>query len=210
MRIKSKCDGVKIVSDLWGSDLKQVVRRFRNHPGSVWLLLGMIGVGLLLMIGSDASRNNRRNDTGSVSRGGTDGVQPTVSKTASSEMERELARTLSQITGAGEVRVEISLKSANRKIWERQTRVNKRVNQRQSEMDTEESSSDELVFAKERDGSDNPVLKEELAPEIQGVLVVASGACDSGVKAVLTETVMTVLSLPAHRVMVIAGKDESK
>jgi stage III sporulation protein AG len=201
---------VKIMSNLWGSDLIPVLRRLRNHPGSVWFLLGMIGVGLLLMIGNDASRDNRRNDPESVSRGTMDEAQATVSKTASSEMERELARTLRQITGAGAIRVEISLKSANRKIWERQTRVNKRVNQQQGEMDTEESSSDELVFARDRDGRDNPVLKEELAPEIQGVLVVASGACDSSVKAILTETVMTVLSLPAHRVMVIAGKDESK
>jgi stage III sporulation protein AG len=201
---------VKNMNNFWEIELKPILRKFRNHPGSVWLLLGMIGVGLLLMIGSDAPRNGRRNETESISRERTDGTRPAGSKIAGSEMEQELARILRQITGAGYVRVEISLKSANRKIWERQTRVNKRVNQQQSEMDTEESSSDELVFAKDRDGRDSPVLKEELAPEIQGVLIVASGARDSAVKEVLTETVMTVLSLPAHRVMVIAGKDESK
>jgi stage III sporulation protein AG len=194
------------MNNFWETDLKQVFHQLRNHPGFVWILLGLIGVGLLLMIGNDTI-DSRRNGL-RISQEQTVEIQPKTYQNAGVEIEQELVRILKGIDGAGVVRVEVSLKSANRKIWERQTRVSKRVSQQQGEMDTEESSSDELVFSKERDGRDSPVLKEELAPEIQGVLVVASGASDSGMKKLLTETVMTVLSLPAHRVMVIAGKDE--
>ncbi|WP_243123294.1 hypothetical protein [Thermaerobacter sp. FW80] len=41
--------------------------------------------------------------------------------------------------------------------------------------------------------------------EIAGVLVVAQGAADPGVRAALTQAVATYLHLPLHRVMVLAG-----
>ena len=88
--------------------------------------------------------------------------------------------------------------------------MSKRVDQQQGVVNTQEDTSEELVFAKDRDGRDAPVLKEELAPEIQGVVVVASGATNGYVRQLLTETVMTILGLPAHRVLVISGEKEDE
>lgn len=192
-------------------DFKPMLRKIQSNPGSVWFLLGLIGLGLFLLAGTpnrqatpNYQETTNRLQTGAEEKG--DGT----ALSAELKLEREITGILRQIDGVGRVRVDVSLKTANRKIWERQTRSNKRISQQQGEMDTEESSSDELVFAKSRDGNDVPVLKEELAPEVQGVLVVADGARSSAIKQLLTETVMTILDIPSHRVMVIAGKDELK
>jgi stage III sporulation protein AG len=192
-----------------GLDFKTLLGKFQDNPVSIWFLLGIIGLGLLFLTGGDRKENPEHT---AVPITKAAGINPGVSggRMAEIELEEGIARILSRIAGAGTVQVDISLKTTRRHLWERQTRVSKRVSQQKEELDTEESSSDELVFAKNREGTDTPVLKAELAPEVQGVLVVASGAGDSVIKRLLTETVMIMLDLPAHRVMVIAGKDEIK
>ena len=51
-----------------------------------------------------------------------------------------------------------------------------------------------------------PLLFEEKAPEVLGVLVVAEGAADVAVKEQLSKATATLLNIPLHRVMVVAGK----
>jgi stage III sporulation protein AG len=196
------------MAKLWETDLKSVFGKFGNNQVLNWLLLGIIALGLIFLIG-DERKETKGNQT-SESLSNQTGPDPETVRepTAEIQLEQEITRILSGIAGVGTVQVDISLKTARRNLWERQTRVSKRVSQQKEELNTEESSSDELVFAKSREGSDTPILKAELAPEVQGVLVVASGARESGVKRLLTETVMTVLDLPVHRVMVIAGKED--
>lgn len=190
--------------------IKEMMNKFQEKPSLLWMLLGLTGLGLVLLLSGGNGRNipnNLQQPTNLTT------VQDFVDKKSVSEeerLERELTLTLKRIAGAGQVRVDLNLKSGNRRIWERQARVNKRVIQEQGSLNTEESTSDELVFAKDRDGRDTPILKEELAAEIQGVIVVAGGAGDSRVKQLLTDTVITILGLPEHRIMVIAGENEGE
>jgi stage III sporulation protein AG len=184
-------------------DWRRLLQKFQDSPGSFWFLLGLLGLGLLFLLGGD--RKERQSQSQNLPLPAQVAATPQTTE-AATKLERELTAILSRIAGVGKVRVAISLKTANRRLWERQTKVTKRVVQKQGELDSEESSSDELVFAKDREGTDNPVLQAELAPEVQGVLVVAEGAGDSAIKRLLTETMMTILDLPAHRVMVIAGE----
>lgn len=179
---------------------------FQTKPVSIWILLGLIGLGLVLLMSGNVREEypeksvdeNRVEEDIAV-------AYPTPDE---QRLERELTKTLSGIDGVGEVRVDINLKAGNRKIWERQARISKRVNQDQGMVNTEESTSDELVFAKDREGRDSPILKEELAPEIEGVVVVAAGAHNSRIRKMLTDTVTTILGLPGHRVLIIPGKYE--
>jgi stage III sporulation protein AG len=196
------------MTKLWEADLKSFFGKFGNKQISNWFLLGIIALGLIFLIGGERKEVKDARTPESLSNQTGSDPEAAREPTAEIQLEQEITRILSRIVGVGAVQVDISLKTTRRNLWERQTRVSKRVSQQNKELNTEESSSDELVFAKNREGSDTPILKAELAPEIQGVLVVATGARDSGVKRLLTETVMTVLDLPAHRVMVIAGKEE--
>jgi stage III sporulation protein AG len=52
-------------------------------------------------------------------------------------------------------------------------------------------------------GEDQPVVVVTHLPEVDGVLIVASGAGDPEVRAELTLAVETALHLPAHRVRVL-------
>ncbi|HCF51291.1 MAG TPA: stage III sporulation protein AG, partial [Syntrophomonas sp.] len=50
------------------------------------------------------------------------------------------------------------------------------------------------------------LLVEEKTPEVLGVLVVAAGASNVAVKEQLSSATATLLNIPLHRVMVVAGK----
>lgn len=190
-----------------GLNWRDFLQNYRHNPVSFWLLLGLAVVGLVLLL--SGNNTEKKGQTEIKSPPVTNELYLSASQADERRLERELTQTLSSIAGAGQVRVELMVKSGQRRIWERQSRLNRRVSQERGTVNNEEESSDELVLAKDREGRDNPVLKEELAPEIQGVIVVASGAGDSKVRRLLTGTVMTILGLPAHRVLVIPGKERS-
>ena len=180
-------------------------KNLQTKPTSVWVLIGLIGLGVVLLTTGNPGGDLLR-EMADENRSKTEVFNQSVQESDEERLERELTKTLRGITGVGEVRVDINLRVGNRKIWERQARTSKRVSQDQGIVNTEESASDELVLAKDREGRDSPVLKEELAPEIEGVVVVAAGAHDSRIRKLLTDTVKTVLGLPEHRVLVIPGK----
>jgi len=191
------------------AELKEVFKNIREKPGMLGVLIGVMALGIILILSGNGAEKP------GVSSAGTSPEKTAVDRNgiyvAEKRLEAELGKALRNIEGAGRVYVDVNLKSGSRNVWERQARNTKRVQQQAEGLDTEESYNDELVFATGRDGRDSPVLKEELAPEVEGVVVVASGAASPAVKRLLTETVMTVLNLPAHRVMVIEGnkgKDE--
>jgi stage III sporulation protein AG len=177
------------------------IGKVHGRSGTFWILIGAAAVGVVLL-----TFGNVPQETRSPAGASQAAIGVSAALTDEERLEAELTRTLTRIAGAGQVRVDLNLRSENRSVWERETRVNKRVNQEQNSVNTEEDTNDQMVLAKDRDGRDSPVLREKLAPEIQGVIVVATGASDLRVRRLLTATVMTSLDLPAHRVMVIAGE----
>lgn len=184
----------------------ELFKNFQKKPGSLWFLIGLAALGLVLLLnGNDKGNSSAVNPQQNTGR---ESVIENSAVATRQQLELELTGMLESIAGAGRVKVELYVKSGNRKVWERQSRINKRASQEQSGVNTEEDSTDELVIAKDSEGHDTPILKEELAPIIQGVIVVASGAQDARIKELLTNTVMTILDLPAHRVMIIPAEIE--
>ena len=185
---------------------RNILKKYGQNPVSSWILIAIAALGVILLLtGNDKQTNTggtipsnpaQQNETSKISTGSVD-----------MELANELAHTLARIEGVGRVQVKVNLKSRSRKIWERQIHESKRTSQEQNTVTTEDNINNELVFAKNRDGYDQPVLKEELAPEVAGVIVVAGGARDARVKRILIDAVTTILEIPEHRVIVIPGND---
>jgi stage III sporulation protein AG len=113
---------------------------------------------------------------------------------------------LSQIVGAGQVRVMLTMgTSASIYAQNSQTSHSATI-----ELDGEggernidvESSSHSYVMVRQSDGSERPLRIQELRPETLGVIIVAEGAGDVAVRDALTRAAHTVLGIGAHRVQV--------
>jgi stage III sporulation protein AG len=101
----------------------------------------------------------------------------------------------------------LTLKSDGKRIVEKDTSRTDSADSDASD-GTEKSSSqssvqESTVFEKDASGSEQPFVSEELEPEIAGVLVIAQGAADAEKCAEITEAVMALFDVPAHKIKVM-------
>ena len=107
--------------------------------------------------------------------------------------EKRLAKVLSGIEGAGKVSVMITYESSVNKVYAYET--------------TSKTSggvttvSEEIVYS-----SGKPLLIKEEAPKVRGVVVVAEGASDTGVKLAIVRAVMALIEVSPGNIEVFASK----
>lgn len=195
-----------------GGPLKLLGDLLHLKPGQVGilkLLVVALAVGILLMnapslFGVDEMR--KRPD------GATEVATP--SKSARDELSRleqekaqELQATLSQIRGAGQIYVQISLAAG--------PAVQPVTNTRTQETTTSEKAGDnstrntttreiDTTHVTTKDGSqDQLAVSKQVGAEIAGVLIVADGARNPAVANRLLEAAGAALHIPAHRIQVV-------
>lgn len=171
---------------------------FQTPKGRL-VLVALICVGLLAIIWPLGKEGQHKAVPVSAS------AEPVLTG-KSRQMSFQLEQILSRIAGAGLVQVDIMLASDGSREYARNTREERRdTNEQQiqglSKRVLEESTVHDLAVS-----SGNPLLVEERTPEVLGVLVVATGASDVAVKEQLSTATATLLNIPLHRVMVVAGK----
>lgn len=126
------------------------------------------------------------------------------------ELENRLKRILAQVEGIGQTEVMLTLKSGGRRIVEKdveQSRGEEVENQEGTSGSSSEIKSNEnTVYQKDSYGNEIPYVMEQLAPEIDGVLVIAQGAGNGSVTSEITEAVMALFGVPAHKIKVMKMK----
>lgn len=112
---------------------------------------------------------------------------------AEAQLEARLQRVLQQIEGVGAVEVAVSFCSSGTAEYVLAEQV--------SSNGQNASRSTELALS----GS-QPVLVRQSAPELRGVVVVASGAADPQVKERIYAALMAMLDLQITQIAVVEGK----
>lgn len=118
------------------------------------------------------------------------------------EMERRLRETLSQIDGAGEVVVMLSMENDGESILATDSRSRSSEQEETAENKSTEVELEKSVVMTGQGTSSQPVIVEEKKPKPAGVLVVASGAQNETVRFEIYEAVKALYGLPAHRIKV--------
>lgn len=105
-------------------------------------------------------------------------------------MEQKLERALSQIQGAGEVTVLLTLKESSRQVLARDTQVS----------DSTQSST--AVIVSQGAGNEQTVPLQSVYPKYQGALVVCTGGDVARVKLELLEAVRALTGLSAEKISI--------
>ncbi len=142
------------------------------------LLVVLAGVVLLMLPGGEAG--GEKNELP---------LQPD-SQFDVERVERKLERALSQISGAGEVTVVLTLKESSRQILARDTQVSER------------EQRTETVVVSTGSGSQATVPLQNIYPKYQGALVVCTGGGDARVKLELLEAVRALTGLSAEKISI--------
>lgn len=186
------------------------IKNIRNLKKDQLLILLLLGI-LLVVIAIPAGREDEAAGSGVLESGSG---EETVEGTAGSQaeyvkyMEEKLADTLSQIEGAGEVTVMITLESSAERIVEKdETYEGETVTESDSQggsRDTDQSSREETTVYAQGDGQDGtPYISKELSPKIGGVVVIAPGGDKAQVKQNITEAVEALFGVESHKIRIM-------
>lgn len=165
-------------------DWKALSRHFNRYK-YVFLLIG-IGV-LLLLIPTSTSKSSDSADASNV--------EEDFSVEA---LEEQLKDILSQIEGAGQVSVMLTVESGMKRIFAQDGRLEQESGSLQRESET--------VVVSSGTGTQETVLVQQIYPQFQGALVVAQGGGDPSVRLNLTEAVAALTGLGADKISVCKGK----
>ncbi len=123
-------------------------------------------------------------------------------------LERKTARVLEDVEGVGEVTVMITLKSDGQKIIEKDQSSSAQTTEESDSgggtRSVEDQSSDKTsIYEQTADGASTPYVSKELAPEVEGVVVIADGGDDAVVARNITEAVQALFGVEAHKIKIM-------
>lgn len=114
------------------------------------------------------------------------------------ELNRQLEQILSQVDGAGKVRVLINYNQSGEKILA----YDLESNTNEKESGKENNSKSEVVY----DGNKMPVILKEYMPKVEGVIIVAQGGNNENVKKQLIAGTVALLGIDEHKIEVLKMK----
>ena len=196
----------------WMAD-KGFKKWFRKDNFIIMILVGV----LLVIIALPTDKSTRKGeetvkpDTG----GGTpeadvpeaEGREQEADEDYAANMEMRLTEALSQMADVGKVKVMITLKASSELVVEKEQPVSRssteeKDSQGGSRVTASVESEANTVY--KTDGSvSEPYVIKTLAPQIEGVLVVAEGAGSGTVNRTIVEIAQALFGVEAHKVKVV-------
>lgn len=181
--------------------------------------------GLLLLVityplPSDSDKNGQKTTGASQGSGSTvsSSLQSTVSDSPpdyETRLEKRLEKVLSAIDGAGNVKVFITLSDYGRYVVEKDityVRDNEERNgtdqQNVSILTTENGET--TVYTADENGEQVPFVRQQILPNVQGVLVVAQGGRNETVAKEMKEAIMALFGIDEHKIKVVKMKGEER
>lgn len=172
-----------------------------------WILVVLLGLlFLVIAMPTDGGKKTEEKAQEAVKEEAASG-KSTQSTTERNEMEERLELMLSNIEGVGKVRVMITYKDSGTQVVEKDSSVNSSSTTEEDSSGgtrkvTEQERKDETVYSS-TGGDGEPFIAKELTPEIEGILVVAEGGNKTAVKQNISNAVLALFPVEAHKIVVV-------
>ncbi|NLK69088.1 MAG: stage III sporulation protein AG [Clostridiaceae bacterium] len=127
------------------------------------------------------------------------------------DFEKRLEQILSEIEGAGNVKVMVTGDSDGEVVHAYNDSEESKLQEEQNDTGIRSQSNEkrverELVFMDGETGGRVPVVTQKFKPEVKGVVVVADGAGSSTVRQNILNAVEALTGIPTHRIQVLKRK----
>lgn len=168
-----------------------------------WIILILFGVLLLVIAFPTGEKFGTKQDKTTEK---TKTVkQPVVA--VETDQEKQLSDMLSGIEGVGRVRVMITYKDSGTQVVEKDD--NSTLNHSTEDdksggtRKTQESQKQQTTVYNKSSSDGSPFVAKELTPEIEGILVVAEGGDKAVVKQNISNAVLALFPVEAHKIVVV-------
>lgn len=179
-------------------DFKHLKDSFVGKNGyKILLVIGFLGIGLIFL--STLLPSNKNPSASTTSAVNSDEY--------SKQVENKLENIISQINGVGKVNVMVTLESGVEYVYEQDVKSTTDKSQDndstgRTQQQTNENQENTPVIIDNGNGGQQALLKTQVEPKIQGVVVVCDGGDNAIVKETVVDTVTTLLDLPSTSVSV--------
>lgn len=187
-----------------GKQKGQLLEKLKQMKKNQWAVIVLVGI-LLLVIAIPVNPGKEEVMPQTDVQKEKEGTQ--IQDYAES-LERKLEQVLSRVEGVGEAKVMITLESSGEKVVEKDASFSDRSTaEEDSDGNTsnisEKEEGEETVYQSGSDGGQVPYVVEEKQPEIAGVIVVAEGGGQAVTANNITEAVMALFGVEAHKIKVM-------
>ena len=182
---------------------------WKNRKKSDWAAIALTGV-LILILAVPVSDRKKEESSTAVTKSETDstaGKNQTEVEAYTLYLERKLNYLLEQMDGVGKVKVMLTLADSGEHIVEKEE---KSQSQEVTETDASGGSRTTKEIQKENtavfveNGSDTyPYVNREVLPAVEGVVVVAQGGDNPTVVSDISDMVMALFKVEAHKIKVV-------
>lgn len=143
-------------------------------------------------------------ETSNVLEKGTD---PKTMQDYEKIYENQLTEIITEMLGVGDVVVKVNLDSTEELLVESNINYSEQVTKEQDKQGGSRNissvSKNEQVVIYRVDGNDKPLVIKTIKPKVRGVVIVAEGAENLQVKAMITEAVQRLLDVPPHKIAIL-------
>lgn len=187
--------------------------KIKNMKKDQLLILLLVGI-LLLVISVPVKKTDEEKDKDSYRGSQNSGENITSGNEYVSYLEEHLKHTLSQMEGAGNVEVMITLSSSEEKVVEKDREgESENISETDSQGGVRSTQNtlhkESTVYGNRENDVQTPYVSKEIMPRIEGVVVLAEGGDRSVVKKNITEAVQALFGIDTHKIRIIK-KNETK
>lgn len=203
---------------IWLELKKLKERKIQKDQLVILLLLGILLLVIAIPAGKDKESESAVESSGQERAGSSSDSFGVTEQEYVSGMERKLESILSQMEGAGDVQVMITLKESSQKVVEKDSETSsENVSEKDSqggERTTESQSRNETtIYSGSTETKDSlsgqagePYVSKEIPPRVEGVVVAASGGDDAVVIKNITEAVQALFDIDTHKIRIVKKK----
>ncbi len=184
-------------------DMKEFIRNFKNNKMKKDQILIVFLIGVLLMV--IAIPVKEKNDESEDENIYIEQFNENESTAYITYIEKQLERLLSEMEGAGEVSVMVTLQSSAEQVVEKDMEIqDDTVTESDSQGGTRvtgQSARKETTIYQQEETK--PYVTKEIAPKVEGVVVIADGGDNPVVIKNMTESIQALFDIESHKIRIV-------
>lgn len=182
-------------------------KQWKKMRKDQWVILLLAGVLLLVVAIPTDCGSTKAERSGTSQKQSRQSEKYEDADAYVSALEKRLQTTLQQMDGVGKVEVMITLKDQGESVVEKDHTTSSENQEETSKTDDKTNRSQTETSEKTVYDSDSeegtPFVSKKLAPEIDGVLVVAQGGADTVTAENISEAVQALFSVEPHKIKIV-------
>lgn len=182
---------------IYTGNVKEIMGKLTINKNIIYIIIILFGILFLSLSNilenkqSKASANIISEDLKSAALLNTDAYV--------NELEKKLSNILQQIQGVGSVSVMITLKSGKQIVVATDEKTNEQLLSDTSKTNENIQKDTKITLV-----NDQPLVLQELSPQIEGVVITAQGAESLDIQSKIIKATTALLDVGSHKVAVFA------